>query len=135
MDKKTTFTQMLASFEGRRALYLESGYLCVVEVRQIQAEEDGVCASVAWAASDPLIARIRRVRHAGEHRATFSSEEPCPFGAAWKISQRWETFWFDELDAPAWNGSLQSGWRLFFSEAWISRFLLHDLEWMDEIYA
>ena len=31
MDKKTAFTQMLASFEGRRALYLESGYLCVVE--------------------------------------------------------------------------------------------------------
>ena len=134
MDKKTAFTQMLASFEGQRALYQEGGYLCVVEVRQIQLDEDGLSASVVWAASDRLIARIRRVRHAGEPRATFAWE-PCPFGETWEISQRWENFWFDELEIPAWNGSLQGGWRLFFSEAWISRFLQHDLAWMDEIYA
>ncbi len=132
MDKKAALTQMIASFEGHRGLYLEQGYLCVVEVRQIQIDEHGMRASVGWATGDPLIARISRVRHAGEPRAIFSWG-PCPFGETWEISQRWETFWFDELETPAWNGSLHGGWRLFFSEEWVSRFLQRDLEWMDEL--
>ncbi len=110
MDKRAAFARVIASFEGQRGLYLEHGYLCVVEVRQLQLDVDGLSASVVWAARDRLIARIRRVRHAGELRATFSGE-PCPFGETWEIRQRWETFWFDELEAPAWNGSLQGGWR------------------------
>ena len=111
-----------ASFVGRRAVYIESGKFCVVRVEHVKASEKGLSASLCMDA--PLVCNYR------EQPSRFSESEP-PFGERWDIFKAWEWFYPDNLH---WDGSPYMGFHLLFAGEVVSRFLKHDLGWMEDYF-
>ena len=119
----------LQRFVGRRALYLEGGTIVVVRIESAVASPVGMTAIVTLDRAVSATCQIRRVRQEGEDLVETWGED-CPFGEQWSIGEGWP---FLEVGEDRWGAS-QVGFRLLFSEDAISRFVRHDISWIDEYY-
>ncbi|MFN0019305.1 MAG: hypothetical protein ACKVP0_13660 [Pirellulaceae bacterium] len=121
----------LDSFIGRVAVFVETSQACLASVGKVESDSERICVGFQ-VVPDSFGCRLRFFRQPGDDPIEELLTEP-PFGDAWDVMVSNKEFY---LDDDHWQASFLfgGGFRAFFQPAFVQRFILGDVTWLDEFY-
>ena len=114
----------LSVYLDRLCIYIEDGVFSVARLTTVDASDESLRATIEAVPGCSLVCHYR------ENPPRFA-EETHPIGDRWEVSQSWK--WFG-LNEGYWDGSVSWGFRIFFIQDVIDRFLDRDLSWIDDYF-
>lgn len=126
-----TMTHNLTSYVGRSVVYIESSKACAATVESVFCNTERISATFRLIPG-AFMCRFRSFRTLGDERVERVLEA-APFGNTWDIGVSNKEFFLEDDHWQAsflWGG----GFRIFFQQSFVSRFLSGDVTWLDEFY-
>lgn len=119
---------------GQQALYIESGYICLATLIDVQCDADQITGVFEISEKAYPSCSLNRILEPGDDHVSSWLDEP-PFGERWSFTCTPRDFY---ADGNHWDISFlwgMGGVRIFFHPEFIEAFKLGKVEWLSKFYS